>query len=339
MYFNPAGSNGIISDHQTILFFIKTCSKGGGMRGKKITISLAALLMAAACFSPVFPIAGLGIHYGLDLSLNMDDQLKEQATLGDLKLDVSKFGDLPDGFGTDPLTGKDLPVYISRTGWENTKINFGGKLYIDIIPFLDAVELSCNYGMWKYDGSIIYPTSIQFDASSATRDQDINSIATINYDTTAVTIKGLDATPYAKLQFDLTVRKYIFQFPPVVKVLKIYGGAGMSTFFATPLLSAPFIEKAIGTSLNSVTDVTQLGTQVFDNQKIMEQLATEFMKELFTAHTGCHLDLGAMIKIPLVPFGIFIDGKYLIPFGDMDENVGTMTGSGLLINSGILFAL
>ncbi|MBN1128421.1 MAG: hypothetical protein JXA71_05510 [Chitinispirillaceae bacterium] len=295
--------------------------------------------MAMALFSPVFPIAGVGIHYGLDFSMSMDDQLKEQATLGDLKLDVSNFGTLPDGFGTDPLTGKDLPVYISRTGWENTKISFGGKVYIDILPVLDAVELSCNYGMWKYDGSIIYPTSIQFNASSATRDQDINNIATVNYDTTAVTIKGLNATPYAKLHFDLTVRKYLFEFPPVVKILKIYGGAGMSTFFATPILSAPFIEKAIGTSLNSVTDVTRLGTQVFDNTEIMKKLGEEFMKELFTPHMGGHVDLGAMIKIPLVPFGVFVDCKYLIPFGKMDENVDNLSGSGLLINSGILFAL
>jgi hypothetical protein len=309
------------------------------MRGKKLIISLTTLLMAAACFSPVFPIAGVGIHYGLDFSLNMEDQVKEQATLGDLKLDVSEFGTLPAGFGSDPLTGKDLPVYISRTDWENTKINFGGKIYIDIIPFLDAVELSCNYGMWKYNGSIIYPTSIQFNTGSATRDQDINEIATVKYDTTAVTIKGLDATPYAKLQFDLTVRKYILQLPPVVKILKLYGGAGMSTFFATPLLSAPFIEKAIGTSLNSVTDVTKLGDQVFDNTEIMKKLGEEFMKELFTAHMGAHIDLGAMIKIPLVPFGIFVDCKYLIPFGKMDENVDKMTGSGLLLNSGILFAL
>jgi hypothetical protein len=309
------------------------------MRGKNLVVFLTTLLITTAGFSPVFPIAGLGFHYGLDFSMSMDDQTREQASLGDLKLDVSKFGNLPSSFETDPLTGKDLPVYVSRTGYENTNINFGGKIFIDILPILDAVELSCNYGMWKYDGSIIYPTSIDFNASNATRDQDINDIATIHYDTAAVTIKGLDATPYAKLHFDLTVRKFIFQFPPVVKILKLYGGAGMSTFFATPILSAPFIEKAIGESLESATDVTQLGTQVFDNTEIMKKLGEEFMKELFTPHMGGHVDLGAMIKIPLVPFGLFVDCKYLIPFGKMDESVDDLKGYGLLINSGILFAL
>jgi hypothetical protein len=305
---------------------------------KRLALSVTTLLMAAALFSPAFPIAGIGIHYGLDLSMSMDDQLREQASLGDLKLATSSFVDVPSGF-PDTLTGKDLPVYIDRTGWKSTMINLGAKLYIDVIPFLDAIELSCNYGMWQYDGSIIYPTSVTFNPGAVSNGQPLDSIATVNYDTAAVTIEGLNATPYAKLQFDLTIRKYILQVPPVVKILKIYGGAGVSTFYATPILSAPFIEKAIGNTLSDVTDVTQLGTQVFNNTEIMKKLGEEFMKELFTPHMGAHIDLGAMIKIPVVPFGIFVDCKYLFPFGTMDENVDKLKGAGLLINSGVLFAL
>jgi len=43
-----------------------------------------------------------------------------------------------------------------------------------------------------------------------------------------------------------------------------------------------------------------------------------------------------MIKIPVLPVGLYVDGKYIIPFGDMDKKVD-IGGTGLSLNTGIAF--
>ena len=118
---------------------------------------------------------------------------------------------------------------------------------------LDALELSTNFGLWEYQGSITYPTGLtvveNVDYTTITDPEDL---FTPEYDTIPITLEnygagfgGLRGTPFMKLQFDLTVRKYIFQVPPVVHILKLYGGAGLSLNFATPILNKSLIEDAI----------------------------------------------------------------------------------------------
>ena len=302
---------------------------------------LACTLLAAAALFPAFPIGGIGIHYGIDLSLSMSNTLKEQASLGDLRLDTTFFGGIrPVPPGTKPyLSGSDLPVYIERTNWERNWFNLGGKLFVDFIPFVSAVELSVNYGMWEYQGKIIYPTSIAFTPTA-------NQFSVL-YDTTMITSEALGLgnpfvtnTPYAKLQFDLTARKNLATFPPVVKIFKLYTGTGMSLIFATPVLSAGFIEKTIGNALAAVHDVGRLPLDLFGQKNdAMVKIGKQFIKELMTPHFGMHLDLGAAIKLPVMPVGVYIDGKYLIPFGKMDKNVPSLKANGILLNIGIMYAM
>ena len=162
-----------------------------------------------------------------------------------------------------------------------------------------------------------------------------------------VTLKdlGLDnpflkKTPYAKLQFDLTVRKYVLKVPPVVNIVKVYAGAGASSFFATPLLSGAFVAKTLGNTLKVADDPAQLKNAIFDPQgEAMQKLGKQFLADLMTPHFGAHLDVGAMLKLPVVPVGLYIDGKLLIPFGDMDKDVPGLKSTGFLLNSGLLFGL
>jgi hypothetical protein len=44
-----------------------------------------------------------------------------------------------------------------------------------------------------------------------------------------------------------------------------------------------------------------------------------------------------MIKIPVIPLGFYIDGKYAIPFGDLDKNA-KLKGYGFQVNGGIALA-
>jgi hypothetical protein len=277
----------------------------------------------------------------------MPDKVGEQAILNDLSLNVSSFGSVPATYTRTTLSGADLPVTINRVNWQRNWFNLGGKIFIDIIPFINTAELSVNYGMWEYDGSITYPTSITFTNPSATNNQNIKDIATINYATTKITSEALGLgnpfvknTPYAKLQFDFTARKNLLKFPPVINVFKLYGGAGLTLDFATPLLSAAFIEKTLGNTLAAVHDVGRLSLDLFgQNNDAMVRIGKQFMKELMTPHFGMHLDLGVQFKFPVMPFGIYVDAKYLIPFGDLDKNVDGLKATGILINSGISFSL
>ena len=201
-------------------------------------IGTIAFMMVSATMFSASAIIGVGVHYGYDNSLSMKSIYGEQTTFDNLQLTIEpSWGTAPSQYqNAGTIKGSDIPILIDRSGWARHPFDLGGKVYIDIIPFLDAIEVSANYAMWEYEGKIAYPTSITFKSTQPS-DPAAPFIDRINvqYDTTALTFDGLGLsnpfihnTPYARLNFDLTVRKYIIQFPPVLKTLKLYGGAGFS---------------------------------------------------------------------------------------------------------------
>jgi hypothetical protein len=202
---------------------------------------LCSAVLAAAVIFPVFPLGGIGAHYGIDMSLSMPDITGEQAILNDLSLNVGSFGgSVPSGYTRTTLSGTDLPVTINRLNWQRNWFNLGGKIFLDFIPLINTAELSVNYGMWEYEGSVTYPTGITFNGNPGTNNSSIKDIANITYATTKITSEALGLgnpfvknTPYAKLQFDFTARKNLVQFPPVIKIFKLYAGSGLSLSFAT----------------------------------------------------------------------------------------------------------
>ena len=308
------------------------------------------LLLGMAVFtiktSPVFALIGIGAHYGIDLTLKMDNK-REQTDFSNLKFKLQDAISLPNGYDTSSiLTGKDIPVYVNRKDWKNTGINFGGKIYVDVIPFIDALEISTNFGVWQYNGSIIYPNSISINPNPAPNASKFTDLASIDYDTLSLTLKqlypdrffwGVTETPYAKLHFDLTIRKYLLQVPPIVKILKVYGGAGMTVDFATPMLSSKLVEDAISSTLNGTYTISEMNG-VFNQNEIMKKVIDRIIDNMMTPHYGCHLALGTMIKLPMVPAGLYVDAKYIIQFDKLDKYVD-IGGSGFLINLGVAFAL
>ena len=145
---------------------------------------------------------------------------------------------------------------------------------------------------------------------------------------------GLKNTPYMKLNFDLTLRKYIVRFPKPLKTLNLYGGGGVSLIFATPVLSSKLVEDALGSKLDVTLANNALGTSLLGNDQIMKAVVEEIAGQFMTPHWGAHIDLGVMIKIPVIPVGIYVDGKFMIPFTDLDKSVD-VGGRGLLLNTGI----
>jgi hypothetical protein len=295
--------------------------------------------------SPLFAIIGIGAHYGIDLTLKMNNKLMEQTDFSNLKFSLNGLPGFPAGFDASSiLRGQDIPVYINRKDWKNTGINFGGKIYVDVLPFINALEVSTNFGVWQYDGSVLYPGRISLrNGASGTNFRDL---VNIEYDTLSLTLKnlypnrffwGVTQTPYAKLHFDATLRKYILQVPPLLKTLKIYGGAGVSVDFATPMLSSQLIVDAIGSTLDTTLNLAQMGPTLFDNQAVTKKIIDQIINKMMTPHFGCHLDLGTMIKIPMIPIGFYVDGKFVIRFDKMDKYVD-IGGTGLLLNFGVALA-
>jgi len=293
---------------------------------------------------PSMAIVGIGIHWGNDLTLNMDNVQDEQLALAGLSIDTGTIeGQLPAGL--TEISGDNLPVFINRTDWTRTPFNIGAKIYIDIIPILDVIELSTNFGLWEYEGSIKYPTSLEFRDDVPAEINGPDDLFKPVYDSLPITLEefdmgflGLKKTPYMKLNFDLTVRKYIVQIPKSLKTLKLYGGAGASVHFATPILNKGLIEDALGSAIEGTKGVSELGSEIFENEEISKKIVKEITSSLMTPHWGCHIDLGAMIKIPVIPVGFYVDGKLMIPFDNMDKNVD-LGGAGFLLNTGICLSL
>lgn len=302
--------------------------------------SASILLLSMAL--PSMAIVGIGIHWGNDLTLNMDNVQDEQLALAGLSININSIdGQLPAGL--TEISGDNLPVFINRTDWTRTPFNIGAKIFIDIIPILDVIELSTNFGLWEYEGSINYPTSLVFkeNVNPAEVDDPNDLFDEPVYGTLPITLEefdmgflGLKKTPYMKLNFDLTVRKNIVQIPKTLKILKLYGGAGASVHFATPILNKGLIEDALGSAIEESMSVEALGSEIFQNEELSKKIIKEITSSLMTPHWGCHIDLGAMIKIPVMPVGFYVDGKLMIPFDNMDKNVD-LGGAGFLLNTGI----
>jgi hypothetical protein len=308
-------------------------------------LSIIAALAVFTCFSNAFSIIGFGIHWGNDFTLSMNDKTGEQLSFDKLRINTTEItGTLPSNLPV--ITGKYLPLYVDRSDWTRTMFNIGGKIYIDAIPKIDAIEISANYGVWEYKGQVRYPKSLQFKNNIPSVPQSPDEIFNVVYDTLPITLEefdlkvpGIKNTPYMKLNLDLTIRKYLLRFPPKLNWFRIHAGGGASLHFATPILSKGLIEDALGDKLNTAKDITALATDLFGtdskaSKEISKAIIEEIMSNMMTPHWGCHVDLGVMLKIPVVPLGFYVDGKFMIPFGKMDKNVD-IGGLGMLVNSGV----
>ncbi len=298
----------------------------------KCKILAALLTLASSVYFSAFAIIGFGLHYGTDFSVHMEDN-SAQLVFSQLKINSGV-----EGYNL-PLDGSSLPIYVDRTGWERKPFNLGAKVFIDAVPFLDCVELSSNFGAWQYDGVIRYPRTMSYKGgtTSVPKPSDFDVV----YDSIPISLDyfdlgylGIDKTPYMKLNFDLTIRKFIVRFPGPLKTLNIYAGGGATLLFATPVLSSKIVEDALGNMLNASKSVAALGGDILGERDIMKAVAEEIGNQLMTPHWGCHIDAGVMVKLPVMPVGVYVDGKFMIPFGDIDESAD-VGGRGLLLNFGI----
>ncbi|KMQ52726.1 hypothetical protein CHISP_0495 [Chitinispirillum alkaliphilum] len=309
------------------------------MNHKKTVALFTVVLLSFTTLS--YSLVGAGLHYGIDNSVGMDDTriFGERVSLVRNQFEFSI------GNETLPISESFPLMYVSRLNFERTPVNFGGKVFWDLVPFVDGVEMSANFGMWEYEGAVHF---LNFAALANKTPEEVNQIKNNPYDpeqysyiiqeltldALGLSYWGQRRTPYARLHIDMTVRKDLVKFPPVINILRIYTGTGLSMNFSTPVLSAKLIEDVL--SKNNDFDL-----EFFENlatmenpeeiwSGVVERIIDGFAKPVI----GMHLMAGMQVKLPVVPVGLYVDGKILIPFGSLNKDV-EVGGVGFLINSGI----
>jgi len=299
------------------------------------SIVIVAAVLMISFVSASHAIVGFGVHYGLDFSMSMKDIRRDGLKIPVAGFDMEQVDvfNLPPGMtaGQGILTpsGGDF-LYVSRAEFRSSFINFGGKVFVDVIPYINTLELSCNFGIWQYDGAVHY-----LDVDSLGKvPEDWGSPGKYPYKTQELTLEafdmsyfGLSGTPYAKLQLDASVRKDVFK----LSAFRVNAGGGFTVNFTTPVLGGHLVD---GVQVDKGYSPEKMVEELSDpNSKIGEQIVEKILEELFTPRYGMHIVAGAHFKIPVLPIGFYADGKFMIPFSKFDEN-GQVTGLGFLLNIG-----
>jgi hypothetical protein len=303
---------------------------------KKLGVFVVSALITLSAASSAYAIAGAGFHWGFDFSLSMPNGADSiavpgmNASTGTGGFDLGKFPGFPDL--KDSIIPNGQYLAMSRANWDRSWLNFGGKLFVDIIPFIDIIELSFNLGVWQYDGAVSY---IDVDAINKNPALLLPG-KKLQYKEVPLTLEeyrmnyfGLNGTPYAKLQFDASVRKIVLN----LWLIKFNAGAGMSMNFSTPILNSHLIDDVKADK--NIKSPEELVAKFMDTKSGMgKAIVQKILDELFTPRFGAHIVAGAHLKLPVMPIGVYVDGKLMIPISKYDEN-GEINGLGFLLNTGL----
>ena len=335
------------------------------------------LKVAVACFLFVLPthaLVGAGIQWGFDFTLDMDDSFDDPLSFGESAPLLDMIDSIPNLSSVLPVSisvdslkelipgsnaATALPFTLSRSEWTRSVINFGGKVFIDAIPVIDAVEVSFNMGAWEYEAIMKYPTGEVQD--NITQEEIDDFLETGNYENllemeeVPLTLErfdlgylkmfGLSKTPYFRLHIDALIRKNLFAVPKKLKTFSMYLGGGVSFHLGTPIITSSFIEDVLDSPIkssfadnapnpNKFSNIASVGTREALMKDIVQRLIDASKEPTF----GMNFIGGTMVKLPAIPIGFFVDAKYMLPFSDLDDNV-SIGGRGFLINAGICISL
>lgn len=162
---------------------------------------------------------------------------------------------------------------------------FGVKLWIDALPFVD-IEIGSNIQWGMYDVSIVAPGEDPID---------------LNFDLGVPTV---DKPGFARIVNDISVVYPFLKLPPVVSLVKLYAGGGITHVLATEVLNASFAKKAVAAAVEE--DPGAAGSA----EEISEILVNAIVDEGLKSGMGFHLVAGAKAKPPVIPIAAFVNFKY-----------------------------
>ncbi len=162
---------------------------------------------------------------------------------------------------------------------------FGVKLWIDALPFID-IEGGSNVQLGYYDLSV---------ASSSDTVQ-------VKFDPGVPGVEGKPA--FARIVSDITILYPFLKLPPLVSIIKLYAGGGLSHVIATEVLNAGFGKKAVTKAAGG--DLTKADSPDEVSKILIDAIKDEGLK----SGVGFHLEVGAKAKVPVIPIAIYADAKY-----------------------------
>jgi len=287
---------------------------------------VTVLLLLVTAVHPAHALLGIGAHKGVDFSLNMADAADPFEIEGAMLT-----------IGAPPVSILDSAAgyAVSRSGWQRTWMNFGGKFYIDIVPLIDAVELSCNFGVWQYECGYTYP---KFNMTTQTL---YYETMRLSLDSLGLEPKwGVHEMPYARLHADFTIRKYVVRVPREVKLLNVYAGGGFSMFMSTPVLTGETVREQLTAILRPAgyNMLNPVDTGKVAGRTAAKNAANGIVQGLTERTAGLHFIAGAIFQVPMVPLSLYADAKIMIPFTEISRDAG-LGGYGIVLNAGVALSV
>ena len=231
-----------------------------------------------------FGIFGFGIHAGVD-----------QVNVPEKSIPAFSFD----------IAGNSYSYEITRSEISNPFV-FGGQLYFDL-PLVPIGFEADFEGSWA-SYNLTAPAELTDNVGT-------NNIplSFAGYDVGATGYEDEEMS-FGRISADLSVKWYVFGFPPVVKIFSFYVGGGTGFHFITPLVSKEFIMIELQKETTIPTSPTEVD---------IEDLAEFTM--------GYHILTGFRIKPPVIPIAFNIDYKYTRTkkndYGDDTNNFGLIKGS------------
>jgi hypothetical protein len=296
---------------------------------KNLIIITAIALIALAGAPASFAGAGFGLTVGRDWSLDMSNTegVGERAALDSALVSL-------DGISVI-LQGDQTPLFVSRRNWRQSLVSLGLRAFIDGFPGIHRYQLSANFSAWEYDGAILFPSAFapgvspqQILANPGNPDLYVLEREEISLEASDRRLFGIDATPYARLQFDLTAARYLFRDIPFIDW---YAGAGLSLHFATPALSDEVAAKALEEQLAQSPDLSTLRQRITEN--INDIIIDELLDRLSNPGVGAHITSSVTVRPPRIPAGVFVEVLFQFPLKRTNPDID-MREYGFTLNTG-----
>ena len=159
---------------------------------------------------------------------------------------------------------------------------FGAKIWVDFLPFID-IEATSNIQMGYYDldvirGSTTIPVEAELD------------------------VPFVEGKPvFARIVNDLSVLYPFLKLPPVVSLVKLYAGGGITHVLSTEVVDSDFAKDAVAGKVAADVDTPE---------EVATLLADKIIDEGLSSGVGFHIMAGAKAKPPIIPIAVFANIKY-----------------------------
>lgn len=254
---------------------------------------------------------GFGFNWGFDWSVRNDTQTPQPVDI-DILLTTEDYDVIH-------FPSSDKPMSVTANNMEPAPLNFGFKFSVaSILPV--ELETAVNFGFWEYEGQFHFQG--EYEDSNGDR-AELDTVVNLYLEDDG--FAGLTKTPYGKLSADITAKRSL----DILPVFKPYGGAGFSLNWSTPLLSAEFVQEALGDTARADENNDTVIEDELD--KVVELMRDNILGEF---SMGMHILAGFNLKIPAAPVQFFCDGKYAIPFKRLNEN---LIVHGVRVHTGVMF--